>query len=131
MFFKIITHFIGKHLYRNLLWQSWSPQKCNFIKKRLQHRLFPVKVAKFLKLNSHSSKKICFNYFNESPLNMVKNALYFILKVLFVLNIFLSWLFGYVEKTTWLEIWLTNNYNPYCPISHEAKATRQWNLVSQ
>ena len=39
--------------------------------------------------------------FIESPLNMIL----FHLKVLFVLKIFkfLSWLFGYVEKTTWLE----------------------------
>ena len=35
----------------------------------------------------------------------MKNAFYFIIKALFVLKIFkyLSWLFGHVEKTTWLE----------------------------
>ena len=33
-------------------------------------------------------KKICFICFNESPLKMMKNAFYFILKVLFVLKIF-------------------------------------------
>ena len=51
-------------------------------------------------------KRNCFICFNESPLKMVKNASYFILKALFVLNIFkfLSWLFGHVEKTAWLEI---------------------------
>ena len=76
---------------------------------------------------------------------MVKNAFYFILKVLFVLKIFkfLSWLFSHVERTGWLEIkgqfqnlWrqsLVNKRlkNMYCPTSHEAKATRQWNLVGQ
>ena len=36
----------------------------------------------------HPSKKICFIYLNESPLKMVKNAFYFILKALFVLKIF-------------------------------------------
>ena len=38
-----------------------------------------------------------------SPLNMMKNAFYFMLKALFVLEIFpfLSCLFGYVEK--WLD----------------------------
>ena len=37
---------------------------------------------------------------------IVKNAFYFILKALFILKIFkfLSWLFGHVEKTAWLEI---------------------------
>ena len=38
-------------------------------------------------------------------LKMMKNAFYFILKALFVFKIFkfLSWLFGPVEKTIWLE----------------------------
>ena len=41
----------------------------------------------------------------ESPLKMMKNTFYFILKALFVLKIFkfLSWLFGHVGKTAWLE----------------------------
>ena len=36
---------------------------------------------------------------------MMKNAFYFILRALFVLEIFrfLFWLFGHVEKTAWLE----------------------------
>ena len=36
----------------------------------------------------------------ESPLKMMKNAFYFTLKALFVLQIFnfLSWLFGHVAK---------------------------------
>ena len=59
-----------------------------------------------LKSNSHTPKKLCFICFNESPLKMVKNDFYFILKALSVLEIFklLSWLFGHVEKTAWLEI---------------------------
>ena len=57
---------------------------------------------------------------------MMKNAFYFNLKALFILNIFrfLSWHFGYIEKRAWLEYesnfkiydvttWLTNNYNAY------------------
>ena len=41
----------------------------------------------------------------DSPSKMMKNAFYFILKAFFVLKIFkfLSWLFGHVEKTAWLE----------------------------
>ena len=55
----------------------------------------------------------------------------------------MSWLLGHVVKTAWLEIkrsiskimtlqpgQQTITY-PCCPISHEVKTTRQWNLVSQ
>ena len=38
MFFKILSIFTGKHL-----------KACNFIKKRLQHRCFPVNIAKLLR----------------------------------------------------------------------------------
>ena len=43
-----------------------------------------------------TSEKVIFNCFNESPLKVMKNV-YFILKALFVLEIFtfLSWLFGF------------------------------------
>ena len=42
----------------------------------------------------------------ESPLKIMKNPFYFTLKAYFVLKMFrfLSWLFGHVGKTTWLEI---------------------------
>ena len=51
-----------------------------------------------------SSKKPVFACVTESPLKSMKNA-YFVLKALFVLKIFefLSWLFGHIEKTAWLE----------------------------
>ena len=41
----------------------------------------------------------------ESPLKMINNTFYVILKALFVLKLFkfLSWLFGHVGKTAWLE----------------------------
>ena len=42
-------------------------------------------LACILKLGS---RKICFICFNESPLKMLKNAFYFILKAFFVLKIF-------------------------------------------
>ena len=41
-----------------------------------------------LKSDSHLPKKICCIYFNESPLKVMKNAFYFILKALFVLKMF-------------------------------------------
>ena len=51
------------------------------------------------------SKNNFFICFNDSPSKMMKNAFYFLLKALFVLKIFkfLSWLFGQIEKTAWLE----------------------------
>ena len=56
------------------------------------------------KVGLSSSNKTCFTCFNESLLKR-KNAFYFILKALFVLKIFkfLSWRFGNVKKTAWLE----------------------------
>ena len=58
--------------------------------------------------------------------SMMKNAFYFILKALFVLDIFtfLFWLFGYVEKRLDkkamvnfkihdVKDWTTNNYNTH------------------
>ena len=41
-----------------------------------------------LKSDSHLPKKICFICLFESPLKMMKNAFYFIIKALFVLKIF-------------------------------------------
>ena len=76
-----------------------------------------------LKLNSHL---LVFIYFRVSPLKMMKNAFYFMLKALLALEIFtfLSSLFAYVEK--WFDKkamvhfkiyditdWTTNNYNTY------------------
>ena len=54
-----------------------------------------------IKVGLSPSKKVCFIYFNESPLKMMKNAFHFMLKALFVLKIlkYLSWLFRH-EK--WL-----------------------------
>ena len=49
------------------------------------------------------SKKVVFICFNERPFKVMKNAFYFMLKALFVLEIFtfLSSRLGYVEK--WLD----------------------------
>ena len=62
-------------------------------------------VIQTLKVGLSPSGKKCILCFIESPLKVMRNTFYFILKALFVLKIFkfLSWLFGHVEKTTWLE----------------------------
>ena len=59
-----------------------------------------VSLLQNLKSDSHLPKKFLFICFNESPLKIMKNAFYFILKALFVLKItkFLSLHFGHVEE---------------------------------
>ena len=61
----------------------------------------PQKLLYILMSDSHLPKEICIIYFIESALKMIKNTFYFILKALFVLEIFrfLSALFGHVGKT--------------------------------
>ena len=46
---KKFTIFTGKHLCRSLFDKVAGLQLCNFIKKRLQHRWFSVKIVKFLR----------------------------------------------------------------------------------
>ena len=71
----------------------------------------------------------------------MKNALYFIWKALFVLEIltFLSWSFGHIEKQFDqndevnfkihdVTTSLTKNCNRHCPISHELKTNKQCDL---
>ena len=62
-------------------------------------------ICKILKSDSHLPKKFVLFASFGSPLKMIDNAFYFILKTSFVLKIFkfLSWLFGHVEKAVWLE----------------------------
>ena len=93
--------------YASSVWQvfDWHilESDYNYELKSLTQRRISFNYV-FLKSDSHLSKKkiICFN---ESPLKMMKNALYFILEALFVLKIFkfLPWLFFDVEKAAWVE----------------------------
>ena len=57
-------------------------------------------INELFKVELSPSKKICVTCLIESPLKMMKNAFYFILKAIFVLKIFklLSRLFGHVGK---------------------------------
>ena len=52
---KNFGNFTGKHLCRSLF--LIKLQACNFVKKRLQHKCFPVKFTKFL--ITFVLKKIC------------------------------------------------------------------------
>ena len=55
-----------------------------------------------LKSDSQVPKRAGFVCFNESPLKMIKNAFYYMLKALFVLAMFnfLSWLLWSYRETT-------------------------------
>ena len=47
---KNFANFAGKiHVLESLFKKALGPQACKFIKKRLQHRYFPVKLARFLR----------------------------------------------------------------------------------
>ena len=61
---------------------------------------FLTTLLKVLISDSNFGRKIIFIRFNESPLKTMENAFYFILKALFVLEIFkfLSSVFGHVEE---------------------------------
>ena len=73
----------------------------SFVKENINFWEEDIFINNDLKVGLSPSKKICFICLIESPLKMMKNAFYFILKALFVLKIFkfLSRLFGHVEKT--------------------------------
>ena len=47
------------------------------------------KMGNKLEVRLSSSKKVCLICLIESPLKMMKNALYFVLKALFVLKVFM------------------------------------------
>ena len=80
-----------KNLHFNFFYFEICPLKCVkiFVYKHNNNRI-SEEVALFLELksDSHLPKKFLFIRFNESPLKMMKNAFYFILKALFVLKIF-------------------------------------------
>ena len=68
-------------------------------------------------LSPSKKKKIVFICFNDSPSKMMKYAIYFILKALFVLKIlrFLSWAFrrNSVIRRYDVTAWLTKNCNTH------------------
>ena len=46
---KSFAIFIGKHMLETLFNKATGLQACNFMKKRLEYRCFPVNIAKFLR----------------------------------------------------------------------------------
>ena len=132
---------------------SFSPRPYWFSKSSLYFYLFCASILyKFLysqskytmiKVGFSTSKKLCFIWFNDSHLKMMKNNFYFILKAFFVLKIFtfLSWLFDdwkndLIRRVRSISKVLRHNlvskqlWYTYCPLFREVKTTSQWNLVS-
>ena len=103
----LFTGFLLKGTGSYLVWSQCFPHVGTIylisMTNWLNEVLYDGKAAsKCLKSGSHLPKKY-FICFNESPLKMMKNAFYFILKVFFVFKIFkfLSWLFSYIENIAW------------------------------
>ena len=97
-----------------------------------------------IKVGLSPSKKIYFVCFIESPLKIMKNAFYFILKAFFVLKTFELLLslssrkndFDQKDNVKFQNLWHHSLVNKqlqytYCQISQKVKTTRQRNLVCQ
>ena len=102
------------------------------------HLLYIMK--NLLKSDSHLPKKICIICLIESPLELMKNAFYFILKALFVFTIFTT--FWSCSKNRLIrKIRLTSKFMKsqpglqririyILPNILQSKATKQWNFVN-
>ena len=82
----------------------------NKIKSAIKESLFlfsrdKLILNKQVKVVLSPSKKDLYYLLHWKPFKMMKNTFYFIIKGLFLLKTFkfLSWLFGHVGKTAWLE----------------------------
>ena len=70
---KKFAHFTGKHLCQSLFLIKLQAQVCKFIKKKLQHQCFPVKLPKFLRISYF--KNICERLvLFVSPQNTIANC---------------------------------------------------------
>ena len=90
-----------------------------------------------LKFDPNLGGRVCFICLNESPLQMMKNAFYFILKALFVLKIFkfFSWFFGQKWRDwkigQFQNLWLHNLIKKqYISTQYHLKLGQQDNEVS-
>ena len=99
---KLMTQYTLAHLFLDISLPQMASFRCKFL-----YSLFCVWFLVYLvqlKSGCHIPK-FFFIFCNENPSEIIKDAFYFILKALFILKIFkfLSWHFGHVEKTAWLE----------------------------
>ena len=73
---KNFAMFTGKHLCWSLFFNNYAGLKaCNFIKKRFQHKFFPMNFAKFLRtLFLQNTSGGCFwKYLTNSPFIVFEN----------------------------------------------------------
>ena len=101
------------------MWTIWYPKHWAAVTRiHIVNKLSIVESSQFsffsliwmnhsrtLKLDSHLQKRNCVISFIESTLKMMKNAFLFHFESLFRSQDikFLSWLFGHVQKTAWLD----------------------------
>ena len=131
--FKYVAHYYYYHSKRqhdpNWLVYTAILNHCNIFMISLTYIVLYKKTTKFKFRNSYLQGPLSgLRQFLtiESPLKMMKNTFYFMLKVLFVLEIstFLSWIFGYVEKRLDKKVmvnfkiydvtnWTTYNHNTH------------------
>ena len=114
-FFQKQKHYVKSVQMRSFFWSVFPCIRTGYRKIRTRkNSVFgyfsrsEITSRVLLKVRFSPSKKFVLVYFNESPLKMIKNAFYFMLKALFVFEIFtfLSWLFGYVEYDLIRKLWL-------------------------
>ena len=76
-----------------------------WVNEVIQYLIFQVISFCQLKSDSHLTKITVLFAFNENLLKMMKNVFNFTLNALFIIKLlqYLSWVFGHVEKTAWLE----------------------------
>ena len=89
--FKAIIALQGYHVYKET---AWSDTKVNDkVKIEIETNQSSITIDPYactVKIGLSRFKKFVSIYFNGSPLKMMKNAFYFMLKAYFVLDIFTS-----------------------------------------
>ena len=113
LFFNKVADLVCNFMKKETLAQVFSCEFCKISMNTFSYRT-PLVAASILNYRSslpscslknmflkllQISKENCFIRYSGSTLKMIKNAFYFNLKAFFFLRIFLSSLFGHVEKT--------------------------------
>ena len=124
--------------------QMFFCEFCNIFKSNCFHRTLPVTacensvfidvVARYrLNSDSHIPKSLFLFSLMKGPIKMTKNAFHFVLKALFVLEIFRFLAMsrnGLIRKLWLISKFMTSQTGEkklqytYCPISQEVKATK-------
>ena len=99
--FQFLVHSWLPYIFVNMISFDIDINLCTCFNNDRNEIIFIDKNVSNLKVGLSPPKKICVICLMESPLKMMKNAFYFVLKALFALKIFkfLSRFFGHLGKT--------------------------------